>query len=97
MKPRFGHGAGVLDAFAQESVGIINLDAHLDLRQTDRATSGTPFRQLAQLCDVQSRAFHYACFRREPCGEYAGVVAGSAVAECYPWWRIWTAMTRWRR
>ncbi|VDY43978.1 formimidoylglutamase [Salmonella enterica subsp. enterica serovar Daytona] len=58
----FGHGAGVLDAFAQESVGIINLDAHLDLRQTDRATSGTPFRQLAQLCDVQSRAFHYACF-----------------------------------
>ncbi len=30
---------GVLDAFAQESVGIINLDAHLDLRQTDRATS----------------------------------------------------------
>ncbi|MEA5720431.1 arginase family protein, partial [Salmonella enterica subsp. enterica serovar Virginia] len=29
----FGHGAGVLDAFAQESVGIINLDAHLDLRQ----------------------------------------------------------------
>ncbi len=25
----FGHGAGVLDAFAQESVGIINLDAHL--------------------------------------------------------------------
>lgn len=58
----FGHGAGVLDAFAQESVGIINLDAHLDLRQTDRATSGTPFRQLAQLCDAQSRAFHYACF-----------------------------------
>lgn len=58
----FGHGAGVLDVFAQESVGIINLDAHLDLRQTDRATSGTPFRQLAQLCDAQSRAFHYACF-----------------------------------
>ncbi|ENG9752652.1 formimidoylglutamase [Salmonella enterica] len=58
----FGHGAGVLDAFAQESVGIINLDAHLDLRQTDQATSGTPFRQLAQLCDAQSRAFHYACF-----------------------------------
>ncbi|MGS9179631.1 arginase family protein, partial [Salmonella enterica subsp. enterica serovar Infantis] len=23
--------------------------------------SGTPFRQLAQLCDAQSRAFHYAC------------------------------------
>ncbi|ENT4887980.1 formimidoylglutamase, partial [Salmonella enterica] len=58
----FGHGAGVLDAFAQESVGIINLDAHLDLRQADRATSGTPFRQLAQLCDAQRRAFHYACF-----------------------------------
>ncbi|MGS9164755.1 arginase family protein, partial [Salmonella enterica subsp. enterica serovar Infantis] len=58
----FGHGAGVLAAFAQESVGIMNLDAHLDLRQTDRATSGPPFRQLAQLCDAPSRAFHYACF-----------------------------------
>lgn len=43
----FGHGAGVLDAFPGEKVGIINLDAHLDLRFADCASSGTPFRQLA--------------------------------------------------
>lgn len=57
----FGHGAGVLDAFPGEEVGIINLDAHLDLRIADRASSGTPFRQLALACEAQRRAFHYAC------------------------------------
>lgn len=58
----FGHGAGVYDAFAAERIGIINLDAHLDLRFAGRPSSGTPFRQLAQLCDQQQRGFHYACF-----------------------------------
>lgn len=58
----YGHGAGILDAFPLSRVGIINLDAHLDLRNAERATSGTPFRQLAQLCDEQRREFHYACF-----------------------------------
>lgn len=58
----FGHGAGVLDAFPDARIGILNLDAHLDLRQAERATSGTPFRQLAQLCEAQEREFYYACF-----------------------------------
>ncbi|WP_336218852.1 formimidoylglutamase [Citrobacter amalonaticus] len=58
----FGHGAGILESFPDARVGIINLDAHLDLRCSERATSGTPFRQLAQLCDRQQREFHYACF-----------------------------------
>lgn len=57
----FGHGAGVLDAFPGEEVGIINLDAHLDLRIADRASSGTPFRQLALACEAQQRSFHYTC------------------------------------
>ena len=57
----FGHGAGVLDAFPGEKVGIINLDAHLDLRIADQASSGTPFRQLALECDAQQRGFHYTC------------------------------------
>ncbi|ORM84655.1 formimidoylglutamase [Mixta gaviniae] len=58
----YGHGQGVLDAFPQSKVGIINLDAHLDLRYAPRATSGTPFRQLAQHCETQRRDFHYGCF-----------------------------------
>ncbi|QHM69805.1 formimidoylglutamase [Mixta intestinalis] len=57
-----GHGLGVLDAFPKKKVGIINLDAHLDLRHATHATSGTPFRQLAQYCDTQQRDFRYACF-----------------------------------
>ncbi|HDR2793810.1 MULTISPECIES: formimidoylglutamase [Enterobacter] len=58
----WAHGRGVLDAFPHERVAIINLDAHLDLRKAERATSGTPFRQLAHYCAEQSRAFQYACF-----------------------------------
>nr|WP_279116596.1 formimidoylglutamase [Enterobacter soli] len=58
----WAHGRGVLDAFPLERVAIINLDAHLDLRKAERATSGTPFRQLAHYCAEQSRAFQYACF-----------------------------------
>lgn len=57
----WGHGLGVLDAFPQDKVGVINLDAHLDLRSAPQATSGTPFRQLARYCAAQQRDFHYAC------------------------------------
>lgn len=57
----FAHGAGLLDAFPRSKVGIVNLDAHLDLRHAEQATSGTPFRQLAELCDEQQREFYYAC------------------------------------
>ncbi|MCO7363005.1 formimidoylglutamase [Enterobacter mori] len=58
----WAHGRGVLDAFPNARVAIINLDAHLDLRKADRATSGTPFRQLANYCDERGREFQYACF-----------------------------------
>ncbi len=58
----WAHGRGVLDAFPNARVVIINLDAHLDLRKADRATSGTPFRQLANYCDERGREFQYACF-----------------------------------
>lgn len=58
----WAHGRGVLDAFPDARVAIINLDAHLDLRKADRATSGTPFRQLANYCDERGREFQYACF-----------------------------------
>ncbi|MDK9358785.1 formimidoylglutamase [Lelliottia sp. V106_10] len=58
----WAHGRGVMDAFSQERVLIINLDAHLDLRKAEHATSGTPFRQLALYCEEQNREFQYACF-----------------------------------
>lgn len=45
---------------AREAVGdmgIINFDAHFDLRRADRPTSGTPFRQIA---DIAGEGFRYS-------------------------------------
>ncbi|WP_411899221.1 arginase family protein, partial [Salmonella enterica] len=62
----FGHCAGVQAAFAQDSVRNINLDAHLYLRQTDRATCWIPFRQLAPPFYAPCHPFLYAVFCRNP-------------------------------
>lgn len=43
------------------TIGIINFDAHLDIRQSDVATSGTPFRQIAEHLDAHNQPFHYCC------------------------------------
>jgi formiminoglutamase len=42
-------------------IGVINLDAHFDLRMADRASSGTPFRQIAEDCAQRGWDFHYCC------------------------------------
>lgn len=42
-------------------IGILNLDAHFDLRQADKASSGTPFRQIAESCHARGWAFNYCC------------------------------------
>ena len=41
---------------------IINFDAHFDLREADQASSGTPFKQIAQWCDQAGIGFHYFCY-----------------------------------
>lgn len=41
-------------------VGVLNLDAHLDLR-AGRASSGTPFRQVAEACAGRGWPFRYLC------------------------------------
>lgn len=43
------------------NIGIINFDAHFDLRQADQASSGTPFLQAAELLQQQGQSFHYLC------------------------------------
>ena len=43
------------------TIGIINFDAHLDIRQSDMATSGTPFRQIAEHLTAHQQPFHYCC------------------------------------
>jgi formiminoglutamase len=42
-------------------VGIVNFDAHFDLRRDTRATSGTPFLQIAHDCEARGWDFRYAC------------------------------------
>ena len=43
-------------------MGIINFDAHFDLRPTTAgSSSGTPFRQIAEWCAARARRFDYLC------------------------------------
>lgn len=49
------------DAQVAPRIGIVNLDAHFDLRLADRASSGTPFRQIAEDCAARGWPFHYCC------------------------------------
>ena len=62
----YGHYSGIRNYIASinpnAQIGIINLDAHFDLRaNTDGNTSGTPFYQIAQDCKTINIPFHYLC------------------------------------
>lgn len=44
------------------TIGIVNFDAHFDLRDpTHIRSSGTPFSQIAAECQTRGWPFHYAC------------------------------------
>lgn len=45
----FASHLGLYRALRPAKVAVINIDAHFDLRQAERPTSGTPFLQIAQL------------------------------------------------
>lgn len=68
----YGHYLGLhhyLHQEQKESLGIINLDAHFDLRSYEVETSsGTPFRQIADLRKHHSLPFHYLCMGIQPSG-----------------------------
>ena len=42
-------------------IGVVNFDAHFDLRRADRPNSGTPFLQIAGQCAERGWPFAYAC------------------------------------
>ena len=42
-------------------VGVVNFDAHFDLRRADRPNSGTPFLQIADDCEQRCWPFRYCC------------------------------------
>jgi formiminoglutamase len=65
----FGSWQGVAAQLAGQSaagtpprLGVINFDAHFDLRDAAHgATSGTPFAQIAETCAARGWPFRYAC------------------------------------
>lgn len=62
----FGHYQGVLDHLKQkdrqDNIGIINFDSHFDLRPYDQGgTSGTMFRQIADLNKEEDIDYSYFC------------------------------------
>jgi formiminoglutamase len=44
-----------------QRIGIVNFDAHFDLRRAERPNSGTPFLQIANDCEERSWPFRYCC------------------------------------
>ena len=62
----FGHYNGILDYLKQKNdkpnIGIINFDAHFDLRPyPNGGSSGTMFRQIADICKEQELQYSYLC------------------------------------
>ncbi|EEY93943.1 formimidoylglutamase [Acinetobacter junii SH205] len=45
----------------KQKIGIINFDAHFDLREAEQVTSGTPFLNAAKLSEQNQKEFHYLC------------------------------------
>jgi formiminoglutamase len=55
----WGTFQGVVRAKPDATVGVVNIDAHLDLRGDPAANSGTPFAQVARWCGANGRPFRY--------------------------------------
>lgn len=68
-----GHETALGDFLAlaenYDSIGIINIDAHFDLRiPVENSTSGTPFYEMAAYCNSQNKSFNYLCMGIQPNG-----------------------------
>jgi formiminoglutamase len=57
----WGSFLGLAAAHPGRRIGIVNLDAHFDLRESLRASSGTPFAQMAGHCERAGLPFDYLC------------------------------------
>lgn len=52
-----------------EEIGIVNIDAHYDLRvPIEGSTSGTPFFEMAHFCRERDQKFNYFCMGIQPTG-----------------------------
>lgn len=69
----WGSFLGLSQARPETSIGVINFDAHFDLR-SGPATSGTPFRQMADWHQERGRPFKYLCLGVEPSANVVNLV-----------------------
>ena len=63
----WGHFSGLTQQYPK--LGIINFDAHFDLRTPPAkhyGTSGTPFWQIQDYCQQNNLPFHYCCLGIQP-------------------------------
>lgn len=56
----WGHYLGLKNNYP--ALGVINFDAHFDLRESDQSTSGTPFLQIANDKEKLKQPFNYFCY-----------------------------------
>ena len=66
----YGHYLGIRKAFPEKKIGIINLDAHLDIRELSngKGNSGTGFFQIIEKEKNNKGAFHYLAVGIQPIG-----------------------------
>jgi formiminoglutamase len=57
----WGTFQGIAATRPAAKIGVINIDAHLDLRCDLPGNSGTPFAQIAKHCQVTGSEFRYLC------------------------------------
>jgi formiminoglutamase len=60
----FGHYQGIAKVYRKENLGIVNFDAHFDMRtllEGTRGTSGTSFLQIALANQALHKRFDYNC------------------------------------
>lgn len=67
----WGHYQGIAMHQATQTLGIVNFDAHFDMRPLlprQQGSSGTPFLQIAKAHDEARRRFDYHCIGIQPAG-----------------------------
>jgi formiminoglutamase len=90
----FGHWLGIANAHPNQRIGIVNFDAHFDLREATEATSGTPFAQIAAACAKRGQDFQYLCMG---VAETANTEAlFNKARQLQASWRLDTEMTPWQ-
>lgn len=75
----FGHYLGVREYIKEDAkLGIINIDAHFDLRDDDPPSSGTMFRQILE----HDKQAGYLCIGIQPWGNTAALFQDAAQYGC---------------